>query len=382
MYIRNGLNSAFNVLVFSGNSIYENPQDWIDSLTTDVSPAGDVDLFVDDFKYPQIFRASLAVDHKLPGGIDGTLEATFTKTLNNIDVKQVNLRPAIDTVLTALSPADSRAIFDFGPANQVDPTYQNITLVDNTNKGYTFNITAQLSKTFSRELQASLAYSFTRADALFDGQGFINNSNWENILSAAGNNNPSVGRSVFDVGSRITAFVNWRKEYLNNFATGISLFYTGRDGAPFTYVYAGNISDVSGTLGTEDLLYVPQSAGEMTFIDQTDGDGNVLVSADQQAQAFDAFIDRDDYLSDRRGQYVEQNQVRTPFEHIIDLKLTQDFFLMQGGQRHTLQLSFDIFNFTNFLNKDWGRRYFVGGNTFPLLTPVLDGNELQGFQFN
>jgi hypothetical protein len=65
---------------------------------------------------------------------------------------------------------------------------------------------------------------------------------------------------------------------------------------------------------------------------------------------------------------VERNGNRTPFEHVIDLKLTQDFFILTGGQKHTLQVSLDIFNFTNMLNKDWGRRYFVANNaTFPLL---------------
>lgn len=34
--------------------------------------------------------------------------------------------------------------------------------------------------------------------------------------------------------------------------------------------------------------------------------------------------------------------------------------------------TWDVFNFTNFLNKDWGRRYFVGGNTVELI-------DFQGF---
>ncbi len=379
MYIRNGLNSAFNVLVFSDEPIYASPQEWVNNLSSSVSPTGDVDLFSDNFKYPQILRASAAVDHKLPGGIETTAEVTFTKTLNNIFVRQVNLRPSVGRV--TVPGAGNRPAFDFG--SPVDPTYTNITHVSNTSQGYTFNFSAQASKSFSNGLDASVAYSFTRADALFDGTGFINNTNWQNILSVRGNNNPSVGRSVFDAGSRITAFLSYRKEYLNNFATGISLFYTGRDGSPYTYVYANNISDLSGSLDYNDLLYVPVNNSEdITFIPQTDNDGNVIVSADQQWAAFNNFIENDDYLSERRGQFVEQNRVRTPFEHIIDLKLTQDFFISQGGTRHAMQISFDIFNFTNFLNKDWGRRYFVGGNTFPLLTPVFDSGALQGFQFN
>ncbi len=379
MYIRNGLNSAFNVLVFSGQEIYGNPQQWLDSLSSTVSPTGDVDLFVDDFKYPQIMRASAAVDQKLAGDITLTGELTFTKTLNNIKVEQVNLRP-VATRLDVLGP-DDRFIFD--GSDLVDPTYQNITLVDNTSKGYTFNFTAQASKRFDNGFDANLAYSFTRAESLFDGQGFINNTNWLNILSVNGNNNPSVGRSVYDAGSRITAFVSYRKEYLNNLATGISLFYTGREGSPYSYVYAQNISDPSGTFDYNDLIYVPASSSDITLLDQVDGDGNVIATAAQQWTALNNFIENDDHLSERRGDYAEQNKSRTPFEHVIDLKLTQDFFINQGDTKHLLQVSFDIFNFTNMLNKDWGRRYFVGGNTFPLINPVFnDDNELQGFNFN
>ena len=377
MYIRNGLNSAFSV--GGGQPIYSNPQDWVTNLSSTASPAGDVDLFVDDFKYPQILRASAAVDQKLAGDINLTGELTFTKTLNNIDVKQVNLRPSDGTTLDVLGP-DDRPIFD--GSNLVDPTYQNITLVDNTSKGYTFNFTTQASKRFDNGIDANLAYSFTRAEALFDGTGFINNSNWENILSVQGNNNPTVGRSVFDAGSRITAFVSYRKEYLNNLATGISLFYTGREGAPYSYVYAANISEVSQTFDYEDLIYVPASRNDIVLIDQVDGDGNIIATADQQWTALDNFIENDDYLSGRRGDYAEQNQSRTPFEHVIDLKLTQDFFITQGDTKHLLQVSFDIFNFTNMLNKDWGRRYFVGGNTFPLLNPVFGDDGLEGFQFS
>ena len=57
-----------------------------------------------DFKYPQVFRTNLAVDQALPFGLVGTAEFMYTKTLNNIDVKNVNLRPAVGN----LEGADDR----------------------------------------------------------------------------------------------------------------------------------------------------------------------------------------------------------------------------------------------------------------------------------
>ncbi|CAM4157864.1 TonB-dependent receptor [Zobellia nedashkovskayae] len=380
IFIRNGLNSAFNVGVFSGQPIYSDPNDWINNLASTASPTGDVDLFTEDFKYPQIFRSSLAVDQNLGDGFNATLEATYTKTINNLDVKNVNIKGPIDSDIAALN-GDDRAIFDL--SDLIDDRYTDIMLVDNTNKGYSFNLTAQLSKSWQNGFDASASYSFTRADALFDGSGFINGTNWDNILSVNGNNNPSVGRSIYDAASRITGFFSYRTEYAKNFATGISLFYSGQSGMPYSYVYSAPFSDVSNSAGYDDILYVPASQADITFVDQTNGDGQVIASAAQQWADFDSFISGNDYLNDRRGDYVEQNKVRTPFEHVIDLKITQDFFIKSGNTKHTLQLSFDVFNFTNMINKNWGRRYFVSGNTFPLLTTVIDDDgALQGFQFN
>ena len=366
MFIRNGLNSAFNVLVGVGQQeIFPNPDQWVSNLASNVSPAGDVDLFVEDFKYPQIARASVALDQKL-GGFDATVEMTYTKTLNNIDVKNVNLKPAVGNLLGA----DNRPIFDFG--DKIDPTYTNIPLVSNTNDGYTFNATAQISRSWLNTT-ASLAYSFTRADALFDGSGFINNTNWQRVLSTAGPNSAVVNRSIFDVGSRITAYVSHRFEYLDNLATTISLFYSGQSGLPYTYVYNNLISELSNSAGYNDLVYVPSNQSEINLVDITDSDGNVLTSAAAQWTALDNFISGDDYLSERRGQYVEPNRVRTPFENVIDLKVAQDFFITTAnGTKHTLQVTLDVFNFTNMLNKDWGRRHSVGSNVFPLIQSNLN----------
>ncbi len=371
MFIRNGLNSAFNVRVGVGQQeILASPQEWLQNLTTDVSPAGDVDLFTEDFKYPQILRASLAMDKKLPWGMDGTAEITFTKTLNNMDVKSLNFRPSTQN----LAGADNRPVINFN--ERIDPTYSNITLVDNTSKGYTFNFTAQLTKRIAKNSFANLAYSFTRADALVDGRGFINNTNWSNILSVQGNNNPGVTRSSFDAGSRLTAFVSHKFDYSEAAATTISIFYTAKSGSPYSYVYNSEAtSDISQSAGYSDLIYIPTSQSDINLVDIDGG-----ATAAQQWSALNAFISNDDYLSSRRGDYAEANRVRTPFEGVLDLKITQDFYVggKNGGAKHNFQVTFDVFNFTNMINKNWGRRYAVGDNIFPLIQANRsDTGELQ-----
>ncbi|MGH7575519.1 MAG: TonB-dependent receptor, partial [Longimicrobiales bacterium] len=114
------------------------------------------------------------------------------------------------------------------------------------------------------------------------------------------------------------------------------------------------------------LAYIPNSANDLQFTDIVD-DGVVVLSAEAQAQAFDNFIQNDDYLGSRRGQYAERNAQRTPFEHVIDLRLAQELFANFGGRRNTLEVTLDIFNLTNLLNSEWGLRYNPGFRTVDLL---------------
>ena len=75
------------------------------------------------------------------------------------------------------------------------------------------------------------------------------------------------------------------------------------------------------------------------------------------------------------------------------MKLTQKFYLNAGDMKHAVEISFDIFNFTNLLNKDWGRRYFSdfgavelvnfegfqGNGTTPEFTYKVDRPELKDY---
>ena len=38
-----------------------------------------------------------------------------------------------------------------------------------------------------------------------------------------------------------------------------------------------------------------------------------------------------------------------------------------SGRRYTFSLTYDVFNFTNMLNKDWGRQWFLANDNFSLM---------------
>jgi hypothetical protein len=180
-----------------------------------------------------------------------------------------------------------------------------------------------------------------------------------------------LGYSDFDLGHRINAFVSKRFEYggTTGGATTVTLFYNGQSGQRYSYVYGNRIvrDDFSNL---EDLIYVPRDASEINLID----DASAGTAAEQWA-ALDAFIEADDYLSQHRGEYAERNGARLPFTNIVDLKVMQDFFVEMNGKRRTLQVSLDVFNFTNMLHRNWGRRYFLTNDLYGLITANRSGTD-------
>jgi len=330
------------------NPTWDNQYKAVDFGGTDAAYGGQVDLFAEDFKFPQMFRASLAVDQKLPWGMIGTLEGLYTKTINNVTYFNLNRDPSANFYLTG---ADTRPHYN---SSKLDGDYTRVMLGANTGEGYSYNITAKLEKPFDNGLTATFAYTFGRAMAVNDGTSSQNSSQWRYMEQVNGLNNLELSTSDFDMGHRIIAFVTYQKEYLNNLSTAISLYYNGQSGEVYSYVY-NDYGDVNGNgESSNNLIYIPASSSDIVL---TTGNWGEL----------DEFINNDDYLSKHRGEYAERNGARNPFSSVVDLKFIQDIFVDAGGRKHTLQLTFDIFNLTNLINKDWGRRYYISNAAYPLL---------------
>ena len=363
MFLNNGTNTGFAFQAgFLGNNNIDgdpipfvaDPQQQFTGATfgnADV-PSGRLEIFEDGFRYPRVLRSSLGLDTELPGGFVATLEGQFTKTLDNIIVTNVNLDPA---ALTTTDGPETRTIYDPDADVLIDDRYDAIHRVGTTSEGYTYDVTARLQKQLADvfsdgdNLFLNLSYTFGDAYSINDGTSSQINTLWRTVeVGAQGpNDNDVLARSDFSLGNRILGSATFRKAFLNNLATTLSVFYTGESGRPFNYTI-DNFDDLIGAPGYRDygLVYVPNDISEMRF--ETPAD----------AAAYDAFIESSDYLSSRRGQFAERNGSRLPWEHIVDLKFEQELFANIGGGARTLSFTLDVFNFTNLLNSDWGRRYF------------------------
>jgi hypothetical protein len=350
--------------------------DWQNQYTNstfgreDLPYSGQIDLFTEDFKFPQTFRANLAVDQKLPWGVVGTIEMLYSKTLNNVNYLNVNVSPEPEFYLTG---ADNRPYYS---NDQIDDAYTRVMLGKNTNKGYSYNFTAQLQKPFDNGLTASIAYTFGRSMTINDATSSQNSSQWRYMETVDGLNNLELSRSDFDLGHKINGYITYSVEYFNNLKSTFSLYYNGQSGMPFSYSYndRGGLNGEGENSG--NMIYVPDSKGDIVFADQA--------TADEQWQQLNRYIENDDYLSERRGKYAERNGARVPMSHILDFKFIQDVWVNVKDSKQTLQFTFDVFNVGNLLNKDWGRRYYVpyGNSTIIDFEGFAEDGTTPTFAFN
>jgi hypothetical protein len=334
-----------------------------------------------NFKFPQTWKSSLAVDVKLPWGMVGTLEGIYNKDLNIAKGRNPNLVDpvALNVVDINGDPAypDNRPIYPNANTDKfLNPLLNgqavapgtvgagafNVAVLDNASKGYYWSVTGKLEKQFNNGISAMLAYTKSEAKVLYDGNGDQLLNTWSLNQIVGNANNPELSYANYVVPDRVIASLSYRKEYLKWFATSLSLFYEGSTAGRFSYTYS---SDFNRDGQTNDLIYVPKDATEITFADQTYG--GVLYTAAQQSAMFFKYIEQDKYLNSRKGQYAERNGATMPWRNQVDLRFAQDVFIMVGGKRNTIQFTLDIFNFGNFLNKDWGT--FKTVNASALLTP-------------
>jgi hypothetical protein len=231
-------------------------------------------------------------------------------------------------------------------------------------------MSGSLSKTAFHGLTVRGAYSYGEAKNTID-PGSTAFSSFANNQHVFDPNNPGLGFSGYSQGHRLFMQASYSRSYFGFGATTVSAFWEAR---PSSQNFATNVSyvfqgDMNGDgYSGNDLIYIPQDVSEMNFVTFTSS--GVTFTAEQQAQAFEAYINQDPYLRKNRGQYAERGALFLPTVQRLDLSVLQDVFRNITGRRNAGQIRVDITNFGNLLNSDWG----VGQR---MVVPVTAANGAQ-----
>jgi len=320
----------------------------------------EIDLVDPDLKLPQLLRFNVGVDQQLPLGFIGTFEVLYSKNLNEMLYRKVNLNPPIAKISIIGTGLDGRPIY--GGTNSGGGNFFDVLELYNTSSGYQYNLVFQIQRNVARGFSVNAGYTYGQAK----DKNSLNSSQAQSQMRYnpidIDPNSPKLTTSQWEVEHRVFASVSYTEEFFKNAPTTISLFYNGQSGSPYSYIVYGDLNNDG--FDQNDLFYIPRNKSEILL--GTISNKQYVPANSKMYDDLEAFIKNDDYLNANRGKIAERNGAKEPWQQYLDLRVTQDIPDLWGLGR--FQLSVDILNVLNLLNSEWGKVETVGSSTYRIVT--------------
>jgi hypothetical protein len=313
------------------------PANPIGTGTDNPSLRREVDWVDDGTQLPQSWRGNLAIEHKL-GFLDSFVTAELVHSIVDkaIFLTNENLKPFVGA-----AAADGRLRYSGNPGTLANAKYAgftNLIRVRNTDVGYSTYFTVQWTRPVKNKWGFDLAYTRGRStEAQPVGQTTAGGQWFRNAIF--NQNAVEEGTSDFEIRDRIQLSLTRQFEFIKDFRTTATLYYEGRSGNPYSWVFGGDLNGDGIT--TNDLAFVPVDANDSRF------DFSGMTTA--QRDAWFDMINRLG-LSAYAGGVIPKNSHREPWVNRLDLKIAQDIPLHFRNAK--VQLFFDFINFGAFLNED------------------------------
>ncbi|MBR1698261.1 MAG: TonB-dependent receptor [Bacteroidales bacterium] len=289
-----------------------------------------------NFKMPQVWRSSIAVDYNFPTPfpLSITGEFIFNKTVNAVMLTNYNITED-NAGWTTFNGADNRHMY---PASY---KYQRVDafMLTNTNKGYGWVSTISLNAQPLENLNITAAWTHTVNKEITAMPGSNATAAWKYIPSVEGPNFNSLHSSSFVNPDRLMASISYTDPGRNHY----SILYEGWRYGGRSFIYS---NDMNGDGNPYDLMYIPT--------DEQIANGSYRFDTPADRDNYVAFAAQDKYLSSNKGQYAEAYAVTAPWVHTFDFRYAHDFVVKIGSVKNTLQLSLDLVNAGNLFNSSWG----------------------------
>ena len=305
-----------------------------------------------DFKMPQVWKTSIAVDYQIPVlfPFTASVEAIFNKTVNAVCISDWSIKDVGG--FARLNGADNRALYnDFKYKDATTgKTLPNAFVLDNTSKGYGWSFNAKLEAQPADWLSLMASYTHTVSKELTGMPGSDASSAFTYIPCSQGPNFVGLHNSQYVTPDRIVANATIHDKSGNHYSL---IYETWRGGNNTSYIMSG---DMNGDGYNYDVVYIPtdEQAGYYDAAGTLHGGTDFRFASKDDMDRFMDFVHNNSYLEDRQGNYTEAYSHYSPWVHRIDFGYKHDFKLDLGKTKHTLQLSLDVKNVLNLFNSSWG----------------------------
>lgn len=310
-----------------------NPDSPIGTFTDNPSIRREVDWVDDGIELPQSWRGNLAIEKKL-SFLDTVLTAEIVHSVVDqaLFVTNENLKP------TSVG-ADGRQRFAGNPSTLANAKYSGYTAlihVQNTGVGESTYATLQWARPMKNNWSFDLSYTrgkSTEAQSIGQttagGQWFRNATFNQNTVEE--------GTSDFETKDRVQMNLARRFEFVKNWRTTVSLYYEGRTGQPYSWVFSGDLN--GDGVSFNDRVAVPTDINDARF--------NFGSMPAAERDAFFSFL-QSSGLSAYAGGIAPKNAFTEPWVNRLDLKFVQEIPIYSPAK---LELFLDFINFGSFLSK-------------------------------
>ncbi len=288
-----------------------------------------------DFKMPQVWKSSIAVDYALPVGfpLSITAEGIFNKTVNAVSISDWSILPVGG--FARFNGVDNRPIY---PTNFRSGTKAFV--LENTSKGYGWSANVTLNAQPTEYLSLMAAYTHTVSKEITGLPGSAAESAFTYVPTSEGPNNIKLHNSQYVTPDRFVASATAHDKSGNHFSL---IYETWRGGYNYSFM---TTNDMNGDGYNYDAIYIPTN-------EEVVNNQFRFVSTDDRDRFMD-YVHSNNYLKNHQGEYAEGYSVYSPWVHRVDFSYKHDFRVNVGQTKHTLQLSCDIKNLLNLFNSSWG----------------------------
>ncbi|MDR2970206.1 MAG: TonB-dependent receptor [Tannerellaceae bacterium] len=288
-----------------------------------------------DFKMPQVWKTSFAVDYVIPVSFPFTAsaEGIFNKTINGVSISDWSI-PNVGG-FARFNGVDNRPVYPTGYR-----TNTKAFMLENTSRGYGWSANIELDAQPTEWLGLMAAYTHTVAKDVTGMPGSAAESAFTYVPTVEGPNNIKLHNSQYVTPDRFIFNATAHDKSGNHYSL---IYETWRGGYNYSYM---TVNDMNGDGYNYDALYIP-----------TDGEvaGNQFrFSSEDDKTRFMDYVHNSKYLKSHQGEYAEAYSLYSPWVHRVDFSYKHDFTVNVGKVKNTLQLSLDIKNVLNFFNSSWG----------------------------
>ena len=286
-----------------------------------------INLIDPKYKYPQILRGNLGYDRSLGFlGLVGTAEYVWSKTLEDILYKDLEFVPN-----GTLPAPDGRLTYA-----RVDPKVNNAVLLTNATQGSTQSFAVKLQRPFRNGFQLSGSYFYNRARSISDGAAFTAATNLHDQYTTYDLNNPTLARSNYEAGNRVNLSGSVPIPLWKGLTSTASFFYNGQTGQPYSLLFSGDVNGDGNTF--DDVAFLPSDPSQ------------VVITNGTWAQ-LDAYLSSDSAAKNNRGKVPLRNTGTAPWSNDLDFRYAVN---INTGGKTKVELTMDVFNLLNLVNKNWG----------------------------